>query len=82
MTELFKGRRAELRSELARVVEAEVSGGWARSERTQESRAANHHGMTHSIENVGSDAMVVLSWASELLDQQRPDAHSLEVLRA
>lgn len=38
-------------------------------------------GMTHSIENVGSSEMIVLFWASEILDQERPDTHSLEVLR-
>jgi UDP-2-acetamido-2,6-beta-L-arabino-hexul-4-ose reductase len=38
-------------------------------------------GMTHSIENVGSTEMIVLFWASEILDPQRPDAHNLEVLR-
>jgi UDP-2-acetamido-2,6-beta-L-arabino-hexul-4-ose reductase len=38
-------------------------------------------GMTHSIENVGHTEMIVLFWASEILDRQRPDTHSLEVLR-
>jgi len=38
-------------------------------------------GMTHSIENVGSTEMIVLFWASEILDQQRPDTHFLEVQR-
>ena len=38
-------------------------------------------GMTHSIENVGSTEMVVLFWASEVLDPERPDTHHLEVLR-
>jgi len=38
-------------------------------------------GMTHSIENVGSTEMIVLFWASEILDPQRPDAHYIEVLR-
>jgi UDP-2-acetamido-2,6-beta-L-arabino-hexul-4-ose reductase len=38
-------------------------------------------GTTHSIENVGSSEMIVLFWASEILDQQRPDTHLLEVLR-
>jgi len=38
-------------------------------------------GLTHSIENVGTGEMVVLFWASEILDQQRPDTHFLEVLR-
>jgi len=39
-------------------------------------------GMTHCIENVGSTEMIVLFWASEILDRQRPDTHSLEVQRA
>lgn len=38
-------------------------------------------GMTHSIENVGSVEMIVLFWASEILDPQRPDTHFVEVLR-
>ena len=37
-------------------------------------------GMTHSIENVGSTEMVVLFWASEILDRDRPDTYSSEVL--
>jgi UDP-2-acetamido-2,6-beta-L-arabino-hexul-4-ose reductase len=37
-------------------------------------------GMTHSIENVGNTEMIVLFWASEILDQERPDTHYLEVL--
>jgi UDP-2-acetamido-2,6-beta-L-arabino-hexul-4-ose reductase len=38
-------------------------------------------GMTHSIENVGTTEMVVLFWASEILDHERPDTHILEVQR-
>ncbi len=38
-------------------------------------------GMTHSIENVGSVEMIVLFWASEILDPQNPDTHRAEVLR-
>jgi UDP-2-acetamido-2,6-beta-L-arabino-hexul-4-ose reductase len=38
-------------------------------------------GMTHNIQNVGSTEMIVLFWASEILDQQRPDTHYLEVQR-
>jgi UDP-2-acetamido-2,6-beta-L-arabino-hexul-4-ose reductase len=38
-------------------------------------------GMTHSIENVGSTEMIVLFWASEILDQRHPDTYSSEVLR-
>lgn len=38
-------------------------------------------GMTHSIENVGRGDMVVLFWASEILDPARPDTHPDEVLR-
>jgi UDP-2-acetamido-2,6-beta-L-arabino-hexul-4-ose reductase len=37
-------------------------------------------GMTHSIENVGRTTMVVLFWASEILDREHPDTHFLEVL--
>lgn len=37
-------------------------------------------GMTHSIENVGSTEMVVLFWASEILDRDRPDTYAGEVL--
>lgn len=37
-------------------------------------------GMTHSIENVGKTEMIVLFWASEIFDPQRPDTHYLEVL--
>jgi len=37
-------------------------------------------GMTHSIENVGSTEMIVLFWASEILDTQYPDTHYAEVL--
>ena len=38
-------------------------------------------GMTHSIENVGATELIVLFWASEILDPQRPDAHYVEVIR-
>lgn len=38
-------------------------------------------GMTHSIENVGSTEMIVLFWASEILDRDRRDTYSSEVLR-
>jgi UDP-2-acetamido-2,6-beta-L-arabino-hexul-4-ose reductase len=38
-------------------------------------------GTTHSIENVGSVELIVLFWASEILDPQRPDTHYDEVLR-
>jgi len=38
-------------------------------------------GTTHSIENVGATDMVVLFWASEILDRDHPDTHSSEVLR-
>jgi len=38
-------------------------------------------GMTHSIENVGSVEMIVLFWASEILDPQRPYTHPAGVLR-
>jgi UDP-2-acetamido-2,6-beta-L-arabino-hexul-4-ose reductase len=39
-------------------------------------------GMTHSIENVGTTEMVVLFWASEIFDPERPDTHGAEVNRA
>ena len=39
-------------------------------------------GMTHHIENVGRTEMIVLFWASEILDPQRPDAHYVEVVNA
>ena len=38
-------------------------------------------GMTHSIENVGHAEMIVLFWASEILDRDRTDTHVSEVLR-
>jgi UDP-2-acetamido-2,6-beta-L-arabino-hexul-4-ose reductase len=37
-------------------------------------------GMTHSIENVGHTEMIVLFWASEILDRQRSDTHFVDVL--
>jgi UDP-2-acetamido-2,6-beta-L-arabino-hexul-4-ose reductase len=37
-------------------------------------------GMTHSIENVGTTELLVLFWASEIHDPERPDTHALEVL--
>jgi UDP-2-acetamido-2,6-beta-L-arabino-hexul-4-ose reductase len=37
-------------------------------------------GMTHSIENIGSGDLVVLFWASEVLDLRRPDTHPMDVL--
>lgn len=37
-------------------------------------------GMTHSIENVGTAEMIVLFWASEILDRDRPDTYFSEVL--
>lgn len=37
-------------------------------------------GMTHSIENVGSTEMIVLFWASEILNRDRPDTYVSEVL--
>jgi len=38
-------------------------------------------GMTHSIENVGATEMIVLFWASEILNRDRTDTHFSEVLR-
>ena len=37
-------------------------------------------GMTHSIENVGTTEMIVLFWASENLNRDRPDTYFGEVL--
>jgi len=37
-------------------------------------------GYTHSIENVGSTEMLVLFWASEIFDPQRPDTFAMPVL--
>jgi UDP-2-acetamido-2,6-beta-L-arabino-hexul-4-ose reductase len=37
-------------------------------------------GMTHSIENIGQTDIIVLFWASEILDRERPDTYSSEVL--
>jgi len=39
-------------------------------------------GYSHSIENVGSDELVTLFWASEIFDPARPDTHALPVLQA
>ena len=36
-------------------------------------------GYTHSIENVGDTEMVVLFWASEIFDPQRPETYFMEV---
>jgi UDP-2-acetamido-2,6-beta-L-arabino-hexul-4-ose reductase len=37
-------------------------------------------GVTHSIENVGNTEMIVLFWASEILERDRPDTYFSEVL--
>ncbi len=37
-------------------------------------------GMAHSIENVGRTEMIVLFWASEILDSEHPDTYSTDVL--
>lgn len=37
-------------------------------------------GVTHSIENVGTTEMIVLFWASEILDWEHPDTYASEVL--
>jgi UDP-2-acetamido-2,6-beta-L-arabino-hexul-4-ose reductase len=37
-------------------------------------------GYTHSIENVGSNEMVVLFWASEVFDPSTPDTYAAKVL--
>lgn len=36
-------------------------------------------GYTHSIENVGDSDMVVLFWANEIFDPQRPDTYYLDI---
>ena len=36
-------------------------------------------GYTHNIENVGDTDMVVVMWANEQYDPQRPDTYYLEV---
>jgi UDP-2-acetamido-2,6-beta-L-arabino-hexul-4-ose reductase len=36
-------------------------------------------GYTHSIENVSDKELVVLFWASEIFDPQKPDTYPLEV---
>ena len=36
-------------------------------------------GWTHSIQNVGASEMIVLFWASEVFDAERPDTYSAEV---
>jgi UDP-2-acetamido-2,6-beta-L-arabino-hexul-4-ose reductase len=36
-------------------------------------------GYTHSVENVGDTEMVVLFWACEIFDPQRPDTYVMEV---
>lgn len=38
-------------------------------------------GYTHSIENVGSEEMIVLFWANEIFDPERPDTHFVKVLQ-
>lgn len=35
-------------------------------------------GMTHSIENTGTDEMIVLFWSSEIFNPQHPDTHTVE----
>jgi UDP-2-acetamido-2,6-beta-L-arabino-hexul-4-ose reductase len=39
-------------------------------------------GYTHSIENVGTTEMIVLFWASDVFDPQRPDTYFSDVLRS
>ena len=36
-------------------------------------------GYTHSIENIGDKELIVLFWASEIFDPQKPDTYPLEV---
>ena len=37
-------------------------------------------GLTHSIENVGTEDLITLFWASEEFDQNRPDTYAMNVL--
>jgi UDP-2-acetamido-2,6-beta-L-arabino-hexul-4-ose reductase len=37
-------------------------------------------GYTHSIENVGNTEVIVLFWANEMFDQNKPDTYYKEVL--
>lgn len=58
--------------EQAVVLEYRVSGG--------EGRVVDiPPGYTHSIENLGSGEMIVLFWASEIFDAERPDTQFLSV---
>ena len=36
-------------------------------------------GWTHDITNVGDDEMVVMLWANEIFDRQKPDTITLAV---
>jgi UDP-2-acetamido-2,6-beta-L-arabino-hexul-4-ose reductase len=36
-------------------------------------------GWTHSIENIGASEMIVLFWASEVFDAERPDTYTAKV---
>lgn len=38
-------------------------------------------GYTHSIENIGDDEMIVLFWANEIFNPERPDTYYEEVLK-
>lgn len=38
-------------------------------------------GYTHSIENIGDEEMIVLFWANEIFNQERPDTYYEEVLK-
>jgi UDP-2-acetamido-2,6-beta-L-arabino-hexul-4-ose reductase len=37
-------------------------------------------GYTHSIENIGTNELVTLFWASQQFDPQHPDTYSLSVI--
>jgi len=39
-------------------------------------------GWTHNVTNIGTDELVVLVWANEIFDRQRPDTVALKVLQA
>ena len=36
-------------------------------------------GWTHDITNIGSDEMIVMLWANEIFDRNRPDTQAMKV---
>ena len=66
-------QRSEVRDQRSDVIEYRVSG--------REFRVVDiPPGYTHSIENVGNTELVVLFWASEVFDPQKPDTFATPVL--